>query len=361
MLKEWSTQDYREGDENAIAELFNIVFNKPLSLARWRWQYRDNHAGLITIALAKGKNDQLAGQYAVRPVRMKFGNKIRLGTLSLDTMTHPEYRGQGIFVKLASYLYSDLSNRGIPVTYGFPNKASYLGFIKGLQWVDLSSPFPLYIRPLKFSRVVAARVHNKAAASLLGRWASVGYHLISGRRRPTLPAGYRLMSADSFDERIDILWEKTSDLAPIMVIRDRQYLNWRYHENPTETYAIFLAERSDAIHGYIVLKKVDRFGLRVGFIVDLLAVQDIPQISLGLVGSAVDYFTDAGMDIVGCLMFPHAYYAKALRANGFFRARERMFPQDIHLGVRSNTSEFPVNYVSDPTHWYITFGDHDAI
>lgn len=58
---------------------------------------------------------------------------------------------------------------------------------------------------------------------------------------------------------------------------------------------------------------------------DLLSVQDNPQVSLGLVCSGVDHFADEGLDIVGFMMFPHANLARALRANGFFRAPSECF------------------------------------
>jgi GNAT superfamily N-acetyltransferase len=85
---------------------------------------------------------------------MKVGDDDVVATLSLDTMVHPDFRGQGMFTKLAEDLYGRIANDGMPIVYGFPNAQSHGGFVKYLKWVDLVEPLPIFVRPLKFSHPI---------------------------------------------------------------------------------------------------------------------------------------------------------------------------------------------------------------
>ena len=38
-------KDFKQGDEVAILELFEIVFKKPMSKKYWYWRFQDNPAG----------------------------------------------------------------------------------------------------------------------------------------------------------------------------------------------------------------------------------------------------------------------------------------------------------------------------
>jgi hypothetical protein len=50
-------------------------------------------------------------------------------------MTHPNHQGKGLFTKLAKLTYDLAKEEGIEFIFGFPNKNSYPGFIKKLNWV----------------------------------------------------------------------------------------------------------------------------------------------------------------------------------------------------------------------------------
>ena len=357
----WSMRAYRHGDECGIRELFRLVFGQELSAEQWNWMYRDNQTGLISITLAEGADGQLAGHYAVRPVRMKIGDEVQMGTLSLDTMVHPDYRRQGMFTKLAKHLYAELASQGIPLTYGFPNKNSYHGCFTKLDWVDLVGRLPLYVKVLNPTAVLVTRIKSGLMASLGGGLAKAALGVIGAFRRGALPDDCELKRVDRFDQRIDEFWGEASRAHGIMVARDRAYLNWRYVENPTASYELFIVEKGSSLAGYMVLKIEKMFGLQTGFIVDLLTIPDEPALASGMIAEAVLHFRSEGMDIVSCLMLKHTPYTKALKSNGFLQAPEKMLPQELYLGVRRHTSEHPETYLFNPRNWFITWGDHDVV
>lgn len=359
--RQWSMRPFVDGDEDKIRALFALVFAKEISHEQWKWQYVDNHTDLVMITVAEGMGGELAGHYALRPVRMKIGDEICLGTLSLDTMVHPGYRRQGMFTKLARHMYHAAAEQGIPLTYGFPNKNSHHGLVNKLNWVDLCGRLPLFVKILDTRNVLSNLINNKLLLSMAAPLGKATLGLIGSLRRNTLPADCQLVEVAQFDERATSLWERASASYPIMVVRDREYLNWRYVENPTEEYVIFVVERHSEIAAYIVLKCEQRFGLEVGFIVDLLTIPGEPTIGGGLISEAVHFFQRQRMDMVGCLVLQHTPFVHSLANNGFVMVPKRLLPQELYLGVLRHTNEFPEHFITNSENWFITFGDHDVI
>jgi hypothetical protein len=92
-------------------------------------------------------SDQIAGQYALMPTWLRLGNEVVLGAQSLDTMTHPDYRNQGMFTVLAKACMELAESKGVEVLYGFPNENSYHGFVHRLNW-DHTGDIPTWLRIL---------------------------------------------------------------------------------------------------------------------------------------------------------------------------------------------------------------------
>ena len=68
-----------------------------------------------------------------------MGNRTVLGAQSGDTMTHPQHTGKGLFTQLAKKTYETAKGEGIEFIFGFPNKNSFPGFIKKLNWIQTGS------------------------------------------------------------------------------------------------------------------------------------------------------------------------------------------------------------------------------
>ena len=131
----WTIADYREGDEARIVALFERVFAKPMgatkSLEHWRWKFAQNPVDPKVIELV-WDGERLVGQYTISPRKLRCSGAQRLGALSLDTMTDPDYGRQGIFTASAEACYARLVEHDFACVYGFPNANSIHGFEKRL-------------------------------------------------------------------------------------------------------------------------------------------------------------------------------------------------------------------------------------
>lgn len=278
---------------------------------------------------------------------MKVGDELCLGSLPLDTMVHPDYRGQGMFTTLAKEAYKLAAERGIHFIYGFPNENSRHGFITKLDWRELHNGIPLWVRPLNFEDIFKKRfAANKFIASLAGKAGKlvIGLFYWSPRHMPSCCVS----EVSSLDGRFDLLWQEASKDYNILAVRDKAYLAWRYIEKPGENYTVLAAERGEKLLGFIVVKCAEELGLRIGFIMDMLSIPEEAPVARDLLSAAVDYFELKQMDIAGCLMLPSLAYSRNLRERGFIKAPKRLLPQDMYLGVCDFTSRYPMTFLADP-------------
>src|SRR5262249_49480202 len=122
-LKNWYVREATADDVRGLNDLFRDVYGGERSDAAIRWRYFENPAGapIIMVAEADGR---VIGQRILWPTHLRLGSENVLGAQSVDAMTHPGFRRQGIHVQLAHAARQEAIRRGVEVLYGFPNDQS---------------------------------------------------------------------------------------------------------------------------------------------------------------------------------------------------------------------------------------------
>lgn len=142
---------YREAtpaDENGIIELLRLSLGEEStekSVAFWRWKHVDNPFGPSPVLLAVD-GERIAGIRAF--MRWEWATDLRTyrALRAVDTATHPDYRGQGIFKKLTLDLIERCKAAGDDFIFNTPNEQSRPGYLK-MGWEDLGK-VPLRIAPV---------------------------------------------------------------------------------------------------------------------------------------------------------------------------------------------------------------------
>ena len=116
------------------------------------WQYHKNPNGSI-VGFNAYCDDVLAAHYVTQPMFAFVNGKKTKGLLSLNTATHPEHRGKGLFTKLAVLTYEFAKNNGYKFVYGVANDNSTHGFINKLDFQLVS--------PLKTKIVFGKIIHKQ--------------------------------------------------------------------------------------------------------------------------------------------------------------------------------------------------------
>lgn len=360
MKRKWSMRVYNEGDEEGILELWKAVhpereYDREKWLRWWRWMYKENPAGEGRIWLAE-HGDKIVGQYAIMPVNVKIGNKIVFSSQSLDTMTHPDYRRQKVFETLAKRVYDEAANDGIHIVYGFPNKFSYPGFIKKLSWFDIA-PLQIMLKPFNWRSAIRLKVKNKFLQKVLALGAGLVFNKIFFRtQQPPFAEGLAINQVSSFDDRINDFWAKVSSQHQIMVVRNKDYLNWRY-STPEANYSIFVAEKSGEIRGYLVLEHKLQGVTKVSYIFDLIAQSE--EIMHCLVSKAMDDCQQKKVDLILYSLIANKTYRRILKRSGFISLP---FLKGARFCAYVSPQFTPLEEsLRNPQNWLVEPGDSDMV
>jgi GNAT superfamily N-acetyltransferase len=264
-----------------------------LSGAEFDWWFSRNPAGsLMSVARDDG---HVVGVASHSLYRMVLGGQEQLVTFSVHATTDPAARGRGVFVGLERKHEHEAEARGAAVVLAFASAPTA----------------PLFLGPLGWTEVGRLRI-----------WA-----------RPLPRVALRRSSANRVD-RFDF----SGDAAvswPNHIIRDADYLNWRYLDSPRD----YVAYR--AAGGYVVLGHKRHRGQPVALVADLVGpVRPLLRACV----SGVKPGTRA------LIALPAPGQSAAYLSSGFVPT-----PMSLHFMGKALAG----NLDTDPHAWRFTLGDTD--
>lgn len=129
-IRRVENDDYRLRNE---AHLLSAVFpgTERYTFEYLKWQYFANPDGDVVGFDAYADGDIVA-HYVVEPLQAMLLGKPAKGVLSLNTATHPDHQGKGLFVRLASATYDLARELGYEFVVGVANANSTPGFVRKL-------------------------------------------------------------------------------------------------------------------------------------------------------------------------------------------------------------------------------------
>ena len=358
----WDIRPCTEKDISGIFSLAKFVFSRvtnsvPLtfSVDHLRWLFLDNPNGTFKGYVAH-RGEKMLGFYGVIPTQLDvFGNKT-VGSLSLLTVTHPDYWRQGILNTLASALYTQLEENGVVITYGFPNENSLPVLVNKLHWKHIST-INLFARPLKASRIAHNYFSNAVLTSVVEQFGLLIYS------SPVLPsAAFSIRPCLYFDARVNVLRAASRSDETIQIAHDQDFLNWRYASSPEWKYHIFVAEENNRMLGYIVMRFVEFYGLRGGMIMDIAALPERGDVLRGLLQYALVYADKKDQDLVAGMAYGNPALKWALLRAGFLAIPQAIAPKKWYFGGRLHKeSDQNASGLLNARNWVLTFGDNDVM
>lgn len=360
MERAWSVRTYEKGDENRIFELMEAVYpeekyDQEKWIRWWRWMYTQNPADDSRIWVAD-HDGNIVGQYPLIIVNMKIGEEIIKGSQNIDLMTHPDYQRQGMFFTLEKKALSEAGKERINITYGFPNEPAYPGHLKS-GWFDICS-LRVMIKPLNLENILKKRITNKFLLKICTVMGDLLISIFYRAKKPPEVDGLTISQITSFDDRINDLWKKISNDYEIIVVRDKEYLNWRYVNIPDMNYTIYLAEEGEEICGYVVLRCVKEEGLASGYIFDIIAPLNRTEVIHCLLSKAIKYFEEEKVDVIFCKMVADKIIYKIFRKNGFISSR---FIKGGRFCAYTSHPKISETYLKNRKNWFVQIGDSDFI
>lgn len=309
---------YINGDENEIVRLHNTVFNSKLDIATWKWWNIDNPDG-PGVSRTMWYGGRAIGHYATVPREINVMGTKHKAAMVINVMTHPDFRGEGIFSKLADIVFKRCEKEGCELVYGFPNNNVYDAYLRYFGWIGFGKPttWSMDIDNVNLTKI----------------------QLLPTELVNSLPISYI---------NTDRVWKDF-----IMIPRNLAYLNWRYG-NRTE-YKIIQCKYEDIILGVMVLKLYQN---KIGHIIDISIENRIltKDIYNALIYHALTYFKNNGITKITCWFPKNSEIACFLENTGFSKSE-----WSTYFGVKLLKPERGLRPIySQKDNWWITMGDSDV-
>jgi hypothetical protein len=122
-----------------------------------------------------------------------------------------------------------------------------------------------------------------------------------------------ITTLERFDDRIEELFEEAARAFDFLVVRSRDYLNWRYCEPAAGRFTVRVAEEEGRLLGYLVF----RIAEGEGYVADLLALPGRTDVVRSLIEDALHLLREAAVAQVTCWMISRHPYNGILQRYGF--------------------------------------------
>jgi predicted N-acetyltransferase YhbS len=354
----WHARLYRPGDEKGIVALYERVFGHVRSPEWWRWKIKGRPAPLeLTWVAVSDEDNSIVGHYPGIPISIKLSGKIRPAIVTLDVMTAPEFRRQGILLRLGEEANRHWRASGYAVVVGLPNeqwgsRTKIIGWqaLFSLEWLR----FPLHLGRLasrsgKVPKLlqVPAYLAGEAGARLWVR-PRVG--------RLARQAGVSIEEASAAGEKFDRLWASLEGNYANCVVRDSSYVQWRFLNALPVPYKVLLARREGEPVGYIAYRAWAPRGGHNAYIADLFTAPEEREATKALLGGALQDLWRAQAGVVMVTAVPGSCLHRLLREAGG-RPSSAAFQYDLI----PLDSSLDIKELANPALWLSSGSDTDVV
>jgi GNAT superfamily N-acetyltransferase len=216
-MPDLAIRPYEDRDEDAVLDLLGASLGKIVDErygAFFRWKHAQNPFGRSFMWVAE-VDGALAGFRSF--LRWRFVDALGEtvdAVRAVDTATHPEFQGLGIFRTLTMHGLDEMRPAGVSFVFNTPNERSRPGYLK-MGW-HVVGRVPVQVRPVRLASL-ARMVRARSAAELWSQPSTVGStvtELLENRKAE------------------DALQTSASSSPGLRPYRTAELLRWRYDTFP---------------------------------------------------------------------------------------------------------------------------------
>lgn len=295
----------------------------------WHWQFEENPCQLSLKSFVIKSGDEIVGFNGAMPVKVNYESKPIDAIWSCDFYLHSNfrYKGLGKLVKAKQF-----DSNSVTMALGLSDVAAHVWKQKGC---------------IPNEDILGLRRFEKIGSFKSFIWYFLQkFEFIKGSSTRINGGNCKYIVNDSLGKKGDVdgLWEKVGHSYEKIVVRDYDYLHWRYEKHPLASYQYVHVFRNNELEAIGIFRRHEN---NVRFVDMVAHATDIESRS-ALVASWLKLH--CGSDIYNC-MTTDKLLQKCLLAYGFCKTRNKQW-----FFVKSF---FPRN-VSPEKNWFIMSGDSDG-
>jgi hypothetical protein len=329
-----TVRPYEDRDESEVLELLVASLGggpagrRPVEF--FRWKHLENPFGRSYLLVAEDAGT-IVGLRAFMRWRFAHEGGVVTAARAVDTATHPEHQGRGVFTTL-TLAALDALRGDVDVIFNTPNEKSLPGYLK-MGWRVLGVvPVRIGIRrPVRFARGLR----------------SIGDRSETGARVEVSapPAADALADGDG----VAALLRGQGPAGRLSTPRDVGFLRWRYGSAPLLDYRAVRLEDAGGLRGIALFRARMRGRLREASVADVV----VPRGDVGTASRLLRAVARAGhVDHVTCSFASGTDGARAALRSAFVPARRGATV--VVNDLRPERSEPDVRSLAS---WAFTLGD----
>lgn len=304
-------RDFVEADRAAVEALYELTFGAEALRAfqaRRHWQYFEHPACASDRSRfwVGARPDKVVAFLAAFPLRLKLGERERTILLPCDLMVAKEARfGPNLGARLINTCVEASAGFGLSLAHSraAAKLFEHLGWqakMLGPSYMRPQRGAPLTSRLLTAERM-PARLKGlpwpllQRALSPLATAALSAFHRV---HRPRIRRGVKIERITSFGPEYDALWRALAPAFPIVGVRDRAFLEWRFVRDPCTKHALFAARTERGLAGYIGVCFAHARGVRFGRIMDLFCPPSDERVIDALLRAGLDHLEAGGAEVI---------------------------------------------------------------
>jgi len=324
-------------DTDSILELSVQVYRRRDVLATrgdFAWRHDQNPAGRAVVPVIRDNRGRVLGFIWLVPLRLRIRGHDHLAAAGTNLVIHPQHRNTFGYTKLIRRFEQALRDEDIPLHMSFVSKRKYQELCK--KDPRTVSTIPVLIKPL----LPGLMAHESPG---------------SADRETTVK------TVEGFDSSFDQFWRQVRDKYPVMAIRERAFLAWRFNNISQRGYHILVAQVDDQIAGYAILECVTVRRVRTGLVMDLLVEDSAQGEAAGarLMYEAEAFFRARKVQVAVGVMVHYAAEYRIMRQAGFMRLPAALEPRTFRFAFFvHNRRERELTDLSSQD-WFVTLADYE--
>ncbi|MFA9424638.1 MAG: GNAT family N-acetyltransferase, partial [Sedimentibacter sp.] len=236
-----------EKDFDAFEELSVISFGEGTNSKKemYEWLFNKNpynKSGNMMYLLKEG--NKVIGCDGLLPNELYVNGKILLTAHSVKSMTHPDYKKQGIFRTMTQNSCDRGRQDGVDLVIGLANDQSYPAYQR-FGWPTLFEK-EVYVKPILITNILKRRFK-------VGFLASIGNSIYStymkNKLKNQMDSEIEFEILDTVPQSIQKCWDEFKSKYKVMLVRDYKYCNYRYNQRPDVNYVTVIAKLKDEVIG----------------------------------------------------------------------------------------------------------------
>ena len=321
--------------------------NKEVQSRRWEWMYVDSARRLQTqpmVWLAKDQ-EKIVGHMGVQFMKLKLPNHELLTGWFVDTMVLEDYRTTGLGAQILLRAEEDM-----PMALSLGQTAEARKMLESLGWKKVC-PLRIHVFMNNPYRVLRGKFPpgiDRLAATYFG-WNSSRKRALQASRNQLIPT----RRIERFGETHDALWNRMRQDVSCLAVRDSDFLNWKYLDQPDQTYDCWEVLQNERIIGILVTKTESEskaYPYRRLHWVDLVC--DLSAKTLdSVIGACIAKSQEQGVDAISIHMTNKRIEEKLVQ-HGFVQR-----PETRYLYASRGLVESHPNFAHQE--WMVTLGDSD--